>query len=115
MSVFVARPQGTGVAFPGLVLALLVCLTGMNTACGTGTTKNGTITTTTNPSAPPQPSYPSTPPVPITWSPQSSPLPAPPAQVPPPAGSNDFPLSISNPTDGSTVTSPINVVASASP
>jgi hypothetical protein len=47
--------------------------------------------------------------------PQSSPLPAPPAQVPPPAGSNDFPLTISNPTEGGTVTSPINVVANANP
>jgi hypothetical protein len=53
--------------------------------------------------------------VPITWSPQTSPLPAPSAQVPPPSGSNDFPLTISNPTDGGTVTSPINVVASANP
>ena len=53
--------------------------------------------------------------MPITWSPQTSPLPAPSAQVPPPPGSNDFPLTISNPTDGGTVTSPINVVASANP
>ncbi|HZQ95314.1 MAG TPA: hypothetical protein VFA67_09930 [Candidatus Sulfotelmatobacter sp.] len=30
-------------------------------------------------------------------------------------GSSDFPLTISNPTDGGTVTSPINVVASATP
>jgi hypothetical protein len=42
-------------------------------------------------------------------------LPAPPAQVPPPAGSNDFPLTISNPIEGGTVTSPINVVANANP
>lgn len=53
--------------------------------------------------------------MPITWSPQTSPLPAPSAQVPPPPGSNDFPLTISNPIDGGTVTSPINVVASANP
>lgn len=79
---------------------------------GCGTTKNGTQATTPPPS---QPNYPSTPPVPITWSPQSSPLPAPPAQVPPPAGSNDFPLTVSNPVDSATVTSPINVVASATP
>src|SRR5258708_23567105 len=78
--------------------------------CGSGTTSS---TSTTTP--PTQPGYPSTPPVPITWSPSTSPLPAPPAQVPPPAGSNDFPLSISKPTDGATVTSPATVVASATP
>jgi hypothetical protein len=53
--------------------------------------------------------------VPITWSPSTSPLPAPPAQVLPPAGSNDFPLSVSSPTDGATVTSPATVAASATP
>jgi hypothetical protein len=35
--------------------------------------------------------------------------------VPPPSGSNDFPLSVSSPTDGATVTSPVTVVASATP
>jgi hypothetical protein len=35
--------------------------------------------------------------------------------VPPPSGSNDFPLSVSSPTDGATVTSPATVVASATP
>jgi len=65
--------------------------------------------------APSQPGYPSTPPVAITWSPSSSPLPAPPAQVPPPLGSNDFPLSVSSPMDGATVTSPVTVVTSATP
>jgi hypothetical protein len=55
------------------------------------------------------------PPVAITWTPQSSKLPAPTAQVPPPPGANDFPLTITNPTAGATVTSPVNVVASASP
>ena len=64
---------------------------------------------------PVQPSYPSTPPVPITWSPQTSPLPAPPAQDPPPPGSNDFPLTVTSPTEGATVTSPATVVASANP
>ncbi len=107
---------------PGLVFVVIVILSG----CGTNTTK--TPTTTTNPSPSPTPtptptqptpppippSNPSTPPVPITWSPQSSPLPAPPA-TPPPAGSNDFPLTISSPADGSTVTSPVTVVASATP
>jgi len=67
--------------------------------------------TTPTPSAP---SDPSTPPVPITWSPSST-LPAPPAQDPPPSGSNDFPLTVSNPTDGQSLTSPATVVASASP
>src|SRR5262249_28955740 len=62
-----------------------------------------------------QPNYPASPPVAITWSPQSSPLPAPEAQQPPPAGSNNFPLSISSPMDGATVTSPVTVTASATP
>ena len=77
------------------------------TSCGSGKTNS--------PPPQPQPSYPSTPPVAITWSPSSSPLPAPPAQVPPPGGSNDFPLTVSGPADGATVTSPMNVVASANP
>jgi hypothetical protein len=64
---------------------------------------------------PTQPTYPPAPPVPVTWSPQSSDLPAPTAQVPAPKPSTDFPLTISSPTDSSTVTSPINVVASAQP
>ncbi len=70
--------------------------------------------TSTNTPPPAQPSYPPTPPVPITWSPGTSNLPAPIA-TPPPVGSNDFPLTVSNPTDGSSMTSPINVVASATP
>src|SRR6267154_3196680 len=57
-------------------------------------------------------SYPSTPPEPITWSPSST-LPAPPAQDP--SGSNDFPLTVSSPTDDQSLTSPATVVASASP
>ena len=93
-------------------LSALICL-GMliSAASSCGTTGTGKDTSP----APPQPGYPSTPPVPITWSPSSSPLPAPPAQVPPPSGSNDFPLSVSSPTDGATVTSPVTVVASATP
>lgn len=78
-----------------------------STSCGTGKTNT--------PPPQPQPGYPSTPPVPITWSPSSSPLPAPTAQEPPPAGSNDFPLTVSSPTDGTTSTSPVTVVASATP
>src|SRR6202050_4023955 len=64
---------------------------------------------------PTQPAYPVVPPVAITWSPQTSPLPAPPAQVPPPTPSDDFPLTVSNPTAGVSLTSPINVVATAAP
>jgi hypothetical protein len=90
-------------------------------ATGCSATK---MTTTTNPSPTPtpppsQPSYPTVPPVPITWSPSTSPDPAP-AAVPPQgtdwaSGASDFPLSVSNPTNSSTVTSPVNVVASATP
>ena len=94
--------------FCGVVLLISVSL---SLAGCSGVSNN--MTTTTTP-APPQPSYPSTPPVPITWTPGSSNLPAPIATAPP-AGSNDFPLAVSNPTDGSSVTSPINVVASATP
>jgi hypothetical protein len=96
-----------------LILVLVGCVT-LTTGCGNSAPKTPISTTPTTP-PPAQPSYPSTPPVPITWSPQTSPLPAPPAQVPPPAGSNDFPLTISSPTEGGTVTSPINVVANANP
>src|SRR5579862_9236964 len=84
---------------------LLSALTSISSGCGSS---NATTTT-----APPQPNYPSVPAVPITWTPSSSPLPAPPAQVPPPTPSNDFPLSVSSPTDGTTGTSPLHVVASA--
>ncbi len=95
---------------PILITAAISAVIVVSLACGNST---NTAKATTPP--PSQPNYPSTPPVPITWSPQSSPLPAPPAQVPPPAGSNDFPLTISNPVDSATVTSPINVVANATP
>jgi len=85
--------------------------------CGTGNSKNTAV------AAPSQPNYPSTPPVSITWSPQSSPLPAPPACDPPqstcappyPNGSNDFPLTVSDPLDKSTVTSAMHVAATATP
>jgi hypothetical protein len=76
----------------------------------------GAPASSSSPAAVPvQPNYPSAPPVAVTWTPQGSPLPAPEAQVPPPPGSNDFPLTIANPTDGVTVTSPVNVKASAKP
>ncbi len=88
------------------VLSLLT-LVNVSTGCG-----SSDASTTT---APPQPNYPAVPAVPITWTPSTSPLPAPPAQVPPPTPSNDFPLSVSSPTDGTTGTSPLHVVASATP
>ena len=83
-------------------------------APGCGSSKSSTSATTP---APAQPSYPSTPPVAINWSPATSPLPAPDATttVPPIGGSNDFPLTVSSPLINTTVTSPVNVVASASP
>jgi hypothetical protein len=88
-----------------ILLSGIIVLAG----CGAGNPS----TSTTAPTTPSQPNYPSTPPVPITWSPSTSPLPAPPAVQP--AGSNDFPLVISSPTDGATVTSPATLVASATP
>src|SRR5205085_12388418 len=117
MSVSAACPPIAQRLLGALFLAVAAFFLLFSVACGTGTkTSPGTTSPATPPApAPAQPSYPSTPPVPITWSPQTSPLPAPAAQVPPPAGSNDFPLTISSPTDGGTVTSPINVVANASP
>ena len=87
-------------------------------SCGNSSNMSATTTPTPTP-PPPQPSYPTTPPVPITWLPSTSPLPAPPdqnQQEPPlSTGSDDFPLTVSNPTEGASVTSPINVVASATP
>lgn len=109
MRVSMDRRDTTATAFrvyAWICFSILICAV---TSCGTGNTN-------TPPAAPPsQPGNPSTPPVAITWSPSSSPLPAPPAQDPPPPGSNDFPLTISSPTDGGTVTSPATVTASASP
>ena len=117
MSVSVAftcpRNRMNHVAHSLITLLLLISVSSF-TACGSGSSKPATVVDTP---PPPQPNYPSTPPVPITWSPQSSPLPAPTAPVPPPwpNGSNDFPLTVSSPLDGATVTSPTNVVASATP
>jgi hypothetical protein len=92
-------------------MLISIALVAFSTGCGSG--KGNMNTGTTLPPAPP--SNPSTPPVAITWSPQTSPLPAPPAQVPPPAASNDFPLTITSPTEGISTTSPLHVVASATP
>jgi len=113
MFVFVGTAPQARRASQLAILALVGCVI-LSSGCGNSAPKTPLSTVPT--AAPPaQPSYPSTPPVPITWSPQSSPLPAPPAQVPPPPGSNDFPLTISAPIQGGTVTSPINVVANANP
>ena len=95
-----------------LLVVFVGCVIATSLACGNSASKTSTATPTP---APAPPSYPSTPPVAITWSPQTSPLPAPTAQVPPPAGSNDFPLTVSSPTTGDTTTSPLNVVATATP
>ena len=96
-----------------LLLALVAAAITLSTACGSSSTK----TVTTSPSAPSQPNYPSVPPVSITWSPSTSPLPAPDATTTLPTwtGSNDFPLTVSSPSANATVTSPVNVVASATP
>ncbi len=91
------------------------------TACSATkmTTNPGPSPTPTPTPTPSQPSYPTIPPVPITWSPSNSPDPAPPAVAPQgtnwASGASDFPLTVSNPTNSSTVTSPINVAASATP
>src|SRR5215469_17849720 len=108
MRVCLARSDASARFFRVQPLICLSILISAAIACGTGKNNNLAV-------APPQPSYPSTPPVPISWSPSSSPLPAPPAQVPPPPGSNDFPLTVSSPTDGATLPSPLTVAASASP
>jgi hypothetical protein len=105
------------------VALAIVVIVGGNVLIGCGTPSSTTTTTTTNTPPPPpppqQPSYPSVPPVAITWSPSTSSLPAPEAVTPSSAawgtGANDFPLTVSNPTDSTTVTSPINVVAAAKP
>ncbi len=92
----------------------LIAVSIFSVGCGTNPKTTSTTTTPTTTPTSTTPTYPSTPPVPITWSPSSSLLPAPTATAPP-AGSDDFPLTISNPTEGASVTSPINVVATATP
>ena len=114
-----AAPDSAGKVSKLSWIALLIGAVAASTACGTSGMNNATDTAP----SPPAPPYPSTPPVSITWSPESSALPAPPACTPPtssctppdPSGSNDFPLSVSSPTDGGSATSPLTVVASASP
>lgn len=119
MRLFAAAPSASGrVVSPFLVFSIVATMAAA-TACGTST---GATNTTPSPT-PQQPSYPSTPPVAISWSPSNSPYPAPPACSPPTStctppdssGSNDFPLTVSSPTDGGSTTSPATIVASASP
>lgn len=119
MSVFAPRPDRSTQLSQALVLILISAAISASIACGTSSMK----TSTTAPApAPPQPNYPSIPPEAITWpmsNPAASQYPAPPAEdettAPWKGGSNDFPLSVSSPTSNATVTSPLNVVASATP
>src|SRR5215469_9498120 len=120
MSSCVAAPDATPKKHASFSLLIALGIAVGSFACGTSNMQNTTATTP----PPTQPSYPSTPPVAITWEPNTSPYPAPPACSPPtstcaapdsPTGSNDFPLTVSSPTDGGTVISPAMVVASASP
>jgi len=73
-------------------------------------------------SAPAQPNFPSIAPEQITWpfqNPAQSSLPAPAAEdestAPWKNGANDFPLTVASPTANATLTSPVNVVANATP
>ena len=100
-------------------ISILIAASLALSGCGASTNTASTPPTNTTPTPQPAPSYPSTPPVPITWSPSSSDLPAPAAEDPSTAawgsGSDDFPLTVSNPIAKASVTSPLNVVASAAP
>lgn len=111
---FVPRPGRSRLVILALLWVLLSVGIALSSGCGNSTTAQTTTTTTPTPT-PTQPSAPSTPPVAITWSPSSSPLPAPTVQDPPPTASDDFPLTVSSPTTGTTMTSPVTVVASAKP
>jgi len=95
------------------VVSLILTGVALEVGCGSSNAQNVTN------NAPPQPNYPSVPPVSTTgWSPSTSPLPAPAANTTLPpllTGSNDFPLSVASPVTNTTVTSPVNVVASATP
>ncbi len=95
---------------------LSLVLAGCSATSHMTTTPAPTPTPTPTPA---QPSYPSTPPEAITWAASTSKLPAPTAEDPANSswgtGSNDFPLTVSSPTAGASVTSPFNVVASAAP
>lgn len=119
MSVFRARPVRPRQLSKILILLVIAGGAAISIACGTGSS-NTSPTVTPPPS--PQPNYPSIPPEPITWpinNPASSSLPAPTAEDETTAawknGANDFPLTVSNPVANASVTSPLNVVASATP
>ena len=104
-------------------LSAIVLFSMLLAGCGASSSNNTTSTPaptpTPTPTPAPAPSYPTTPAEPITWTASTSNLPAPTAENPSTAawgtGSNDFPLTVSNPTAKASVTSPFNVVASASP
>jgi len=96
-------------------LFTLIAVLSISTACGISSSSNTTTTST-----PAQPSFPSIPPESITWSPSADPtVPAPPPEdessAPWKNGSNDFPLTVASPSAKATVTSPLSVVANASP
>lgn len=100
------------------VLVMVGSVVLISTSCGTSMGKNSPPTVT----APSQPNYPSIPPEQISWpfqNPAQSNLPAPPAEDENSAqwknGATDFPLTVSNPVANATVTSPVNVVATATP
>jgi hypothetical protein len=92
-----------------------------STSCGTSSGKSSSNNNNGTP-PPTQPNYPSIPPEAITWpisDPASSQYPAPPAEdqstAPWKNGANDFPLTVTSPSANSSLTSPVNVVANASP
>lgn len=119
MSVFRACLARSRRLFRPLLLLTLTSAIVTSIGCGTNSSKTSTTPT---PPPPPQPNYPSIPPETISWpinDPASSPLPAPTAEdettAPWKNGASDFPLTVSNPVANASVTSPLNVVASATP
>lgn len=114
----IAFPRCSGYVSQAFLLFFVGLLTLLSTSCGTAGTKNSSPTV----NAPTQPNYPSIPPEKISWpfqNPSQSTLPAPAAEdessAPWKNGANDFPLSVANPLANATVTSPVHVVASATP
>jgi len=121
MSGFATLPRYPVPISQTLLLSFVGSLTFLSVACGTGTT---TMPTTATPpvSAPAQPNFPSIPPEQITWpfqNPAQSSLPAPQAEdestAPWKNGATDFPLTVASPMVNASVTSPVNVVANATP
>src|SRR5579859_5132382 len=115
MSVFVGRDE-TSYFSQILFTAMIAAAMAYTCACGISSSNS----MPNSPPAPPQPNFPSIPPEPITWSPSADPtIPAPPAEdestAPWKNGSNDFPLSVASPSDKANVTSPLSVVANATP